>query len=40
MIKGQRDIFDDVRRHFRKMGLDRATFKYYVFVVVAGGWHI
>ncbi len=39
MIKGQRDTFDDVRRHLRKMGLDRATPKHHALVAAAGGWH-
>jgi hypothetical protein len=39
MIKGERDTFDDVRRHLRKMGLDRATDKHHALVAAAGGWH-
>ncbi len=39
MVKGVSDSFDDVRRHLRKVGLDRATPKHHALVAAAGGWH-
>jgi hypothetical protein len=39
MVKGVTDSFDDVRRHLRRLGLERATSKHHALVHAAGGWH-